>query len=43
METLRIGDLFPPLTVNTVAGGPMALPDALRFRIGVLVFYRGHW
>ncbi|WP_329260456.1 peroxiredoxin family protein [Actinoallomurus sp. NBC_01490] len=43
MPLLNPGDRFPSLTVPSLDGGSLALPDALRGHFGVILFYRGHW
>jgi hypothetical protein len=40
---LGIGDAFPDLTLDLVAGGRLALPEGLAARYKVILFYRGHW
>lgn len=37
------GDPFPGLTLATVGGGSLVLPDALAGRYGVVLIYRGSW
>lgn len=37
------GDRFPGLTLATVGGGPLVLPDALEGSYGVVLVYRGSW
>jgi hypothetical protein len=34
---------FPRLTMDSVGGGPIALPDHFQGRYGVLLVYRGSW
>jgi peroxiredoxin len=43
MQTLRIGERFPDLQGRAVDGTTLRIPDELRGRIAVLLFYRGHW
>ncbi|GLY75371.1 peroxiredoxin family protein [Actinoallomurus iriomotensis] len=43
MPLLNPGDRFPSLTVPSLGGGSLALPDVLRGHFGVILFYRGHW
>src|SRR3954449_906885 len=43
MSRLQNGDLFPRLTVDTIASGSLTLPDHLRGHFGVVLFYRGSW
>lgn len=43
MNTLRIGDRFPELTVEAVGGGKLRLPDEVKGSYALLVFYRGRW
>ena len=42
-EKLGIGATFPKLTLNTVGGGTLDLPDGLKSKYKVILFYRGHW
>jgi peroxiredoxin len=42
-EKLRDGDHFPTLTVETVKHGRLTIPDDLKSRWAVLLFYRGWW
>jgi peroxiredoxin len=43
MSRLQPGDRFPTLTMQTVGGAPVDLPDALAGAYGVVLFYRGSW
>ncbi len=43
MEKLNTGDVFPKFAVDTVAHGRLTLPDDLKGRYAVLLFYRGWW
>lgn len=43
MAQLKNGDLFPKLTVKTVQGGSLTLPDTLVGSFGVVLIYRGSW
>lgn len=43
MDALRIGAAFPALAARATDGAEWRLPDALRGRPAVLLFYRGHW
>jgi peroxiredoxin len=40
---LDIGATFPPLTLQTVNGGTIDLPDQGGAKYKVILFYRGHW
>lgn len=40
---LDSGEPFPALTMETVAHGPLSLPDAFGDGWGVLLLYRAHW
>jgi alkyl hydroperoxide reductase subunit AhpC len=40
---LDSGERFPTLTVETVAHGPLTLPDHFGEHWGVLLIYRAHW
>ncbi len=40
---LDIGATFPRLSLNLVSGGTLDLPEGLKARYGVILFYRGHW
>jgi len=40
---LDAGDVFPALTVDTVAHGRLELPAALAPGWGVVLLYRAHW
>jgi hypothetical protein len=42
-QELRDGDLFPAMRVQTVAHGELAIPDDLKSRWTVLLYYRGWW
>ena len=42
-DKLDIGAAFPRLTLDLVSGGTLDLPDGLRTRYRVILFYRGHW
>jgi hypothetical protein len=42
-EKLRIGDVFPRLTLDLVDGGTLDLPDAVDAKYRIFLFYRGHW
>lgn len=41
--TLQNGDVFPAITIETVGGGSLALPNDLAGSYGVILFYRGAW
>ena len=43
MPRLHNGDLFPQLTIDTIADERLTLPDHLRGHFGVVLFYRGSW
>ncbi len=43
METLRVGDRFPTLRVDTVDGSTLEIPTELHDLRAVLLFYRGRW
>lgn len=43
MPLLHPGDQFPKLTMTTVNGTVMSLPEALAGSYGVVLFYRGSW
>lgn len=42
-EKLNAGDVFPRLTLSTVEGTSVELPDGLDAKYKVILFYRGHW
>ena len=42
-DKLGTGEAFPPVTLELVAGGTLALPDDLEANYRVILFYRGHW
>ena len=42
-EKLQQGDRLPPITLNLIDGGKLALPDELPSRYLALLFYRGVW
>jgi peroxiredoxin len=37
------GDKIPPITLNTIDGKSISLPDAIEGRYLALLFYRGNW
>ena len=43
MEKLKAGDEFPKFEVDTVAHGRIKIPDDLKGRYAVLLYYRGWW
>jgi peroxiredoxin len=43
MPKLTPGDLFPSLTVTPPDAPPLALPEAFRGHVGVVLFFRGAW
>ena len=42
-EKLQGGDTLPSVTLNTVDGAQIQLPEDLETDYGVVIFYRGHW
>ncbi len=42
-EKLNLGDTFPSLTLDTVGGGRLTLPDDISTDFAIVLFYRGHW
>ena len=40
---LQQGERLPPITLNLIDGGALALPDELPSRYLALLFYRGVW
>jgi peroxiredoxin len=42
-DVLHPGDAFPALTLTTVGGEELFLPDALRGHFAVVLFNRGSW
>lgn len=42
-DKLDAGAAFPPLTLTTVDGGSITLPDDIDTTYQVVLFYRGHW
>ena len=42
-EMLQQGARFPQLTLKTVDGSVLKLPDDVTSRYAVVLFYRGHW
>ena len=42
-EKLDTGHIFPAMTLNTVAGDTVTLPDDIGTAYQVALFYRGHW
>lgn len=40
---LEIGQLFPRISGTTTKGNQLTVPDDLRGKWAVLLFYRGHW
>ena len=42
-EKLRSGDTLPSLTLNTVGGGAVTVPQDIDTDFAVVLFYRGHW
>ena len=43
MNTLRIGERFPELEVDSIPDGRLQLPQALAGSHAVILFYRGRW
>jgi peroxiredoxin len=43
MTLLQPGDVFPSLTVMTVGGAALQLPDAVAGHFAAVLFYRGSW
>ena len=43
MPMLHNGERFPALTISTVGGGRLSLPDDLAGSYGVVLVYRGSW
>lgn len=43
MPLLHPGDPFPRLTISTVSGQNLTLPDAFAGGFAVVLFYRGSW
>ena len=42
-EMLQQGDRFPSLTLKTVDGRTLKIPDDITSRYAAVLFYRGHW
>ena len=42
-EKLQQGDRLPPVTLNLIDGGTLALPEDMSARYLALLFYRGVW
>lgn len=42
-DKLRDGDTFPTMKVETVAREALSIPDGIKTRYAVLLFYRGYW
>ena len=42
-EKLQQGDRLPPVPLNLIDGGTLALPDDMSSRYLALLFYRGVW
>jgi hypothetical protein len=40
---LENGQSFPAIEADKLGGGKIRLPEDLRGRWGVVLFYRGHW
>ncbi|MEO5817505.1 MAG: hypothetical protein ABIT20_19710 [Gemmatimonadaceae bacterium] len=43
MESLRVGQRFPDMTVRSTDGRELMLPASVAGHDSVLLFYRGHW
>lgn len=43
MEKLQQGDRFPSITLTTVDGRQITLPQDMPGRYAAVLFYRGHW
>ena len=43
MTALRNGDAFPSLTIGSVGGAAISLPDDLAGSYGAVLMYRGSW
>lgn len=43
MEKLQQGDRFPSMTLNTVDGQQIRIPEDVPGRYAAVLFYRGHW
>ncbi len=43
MPVLKVGDKFPELTITTIDGQSLTLPDHLAGDYGVVLFFRGAW
>ncbi|MFT4561945.1 MAG: hypothetical protein ACI9BW_001688 [Gammaproteobacteria bacterium] len=42
-EKLKSGDKLPPIVLDLVGGGAVALPGDVNTDFAVVLFYRGHW
>ncbi len=42
-EKLQTGSRFPSMTLKTVDGGTLKIPDDITSRYAAVLFYRGHW
>jgi peroxiredoxin len=42
-EKLQQGDRFPRLTLNLINGDTLRVPEDIKSRYLVLLFYRGYW
>jgi len=42
-RSLNRGDAFPQFVVNLVDGKELSIPEDLRCKRNVLLFYRGSW
>ena len=40
---LDAGASFPEMTLNTVDGAQVSLPDDIATSYQIVLFYRGHW
>ena len=43
VEMLQQGAKFPSMSLKTVGGGTITLPDDISTRYAAVLFYRGHW
>ncbi|MFQ5666941.1 MAG: hypothetical protein ACE5I7_10985 [Candidatus Binatia bacterium] len=43
MEQLKLGDPFPAMSVSTVDGRRLSLPNDLGGRFPIILFYRAWW
>jgi len=43
VNKLDAGTNFPSMTLNTVDGSQVTLPDDIATSYQIVLFYRGHW